>query len=145
MSRTLVSTTLDGTIMPSPRPATRAGLVWVCENCLIYSDDFRDFLTMASSERRRKKMGLLLGVIIGETPDLPQLSWINTRIIYEWIRDDPKIEARKRLKRFLRKHPKVRQDLTRKRKVMFKSHKGRRDGKWVSVLQPLASFKEKRE
>ena len=103
---------LEGVVIEK-KPPTRAGLVWIFHNCLIYTDDFRDVFTMLSSERRRKKIGEFHGVIFGEVPDLGPVSASNCRILYEWIRDDPRIEEHKRVKRFLRKHPELKQDLRR--------------------------------
>lgn len=117
------------------RPLTRKGLVWIFENCLVYTDDYRDILTMGMSKRRRKKMGQYWGIIFGEVPDLGEISASNSRILYEWIRDDPKIEKRKKLKRFLRAHPKLKKDL--KGVLMMK------DGKTIrsARIRPLTARK----
>lgn len=109
---TLLQHNLESQAIES-RPPTRAGLIWIFEYCLVYTDDPRDILAMGASKRRRKKMGPYYGVIMGEVPDLDPHSPEGSRILYEWIKNDPKIERHKKLKHFLKAHPQVKNDLQR--------------------------------
>lgn len=56
-------------------------------------------------------MGHFLGVYAGEVPDLDPIA--GCMVLYQWITVYPKIEKRKAIKKLLRRHPTLRQDLQR--------------------------------
>jgi len=113
-------TTLTGKPGKARHP-TAKGLHWVFENMIVYSgpdleEGFHACLSLHNRQGTRgvgRRMGRWLGVYFGEVPAiyLDRSSPASSRILYEWTTIDPKVEKRKKLKKFFRKYPQVRNDL----------------------------------
>ena len=105
------------------RHPTRRGLHWIFENMIVYSgpdleEGFHAVLSLHNRQGTRgvgRRMGRWLGVYFGEVPAiyLDKSNPASARILYEWTTIDPKVEKRKKLKKFLRKHPQIKMDLQR--------------------------------
>lgn len=111
---------LEGAVIPETAlPPTKRGLHWVFENLIVYSGEdleegFHNCLSLHNRQGTHgvgTRMGHFLGVYAGEVPDLDPIA--GCMVLYQWITVDPKIEKRKAIKKLLRRHPTLRQDLQR--------------------------------
>lgn len=76
---------------------TTPGVITLFDNAVVYGDPLDAFSYYENKRGRKKKFGDFRGFIIGE------VIRGDCRLHYEFIRPDPKVEARRRRKRFLRK------------------------------------------
>lgn len=76
----------------------RAGVVTIFDNAVVYGNPLDAMSYYVNKRGRKEKFGEFRGFIIGEIIDDPQ------RILFEYIRDNPKVIARRRHKANLRKH-----------------------------------------
>ena len=91
-------TDLSGQHLERERPPTKAGVITVFHNALVYGDPRDAFSYWEHKRGRKKAFGVFRGFIIGEVPAIDC-----GRVLFEYYRDDPKVEARKAHKRHLRR------------------------------------------